>query len=117
LVWKRKGQSAVGGFFGIFPKFREAQREFRETAASVLIKALHKMLTTIIDGGFLSGVSLGSRNTGAVHICHVLFVDDTGIFWKVITSIICMPNSCALKPYIRFENYYGKVVVCSNGKC
>lgn len=41
------------------------------------MEALTKMLSGTIDGGFLLGILVGSRNIGVLNISHLLFADDT----------------------------------------
>lgn len=43
----------------------------------IFMEALSKMLSAIVDGGFLSGFYVGSRNFDVIHIVHLLFVYDT----------------------------------------
>jgi hypothetical protein len=40
------------------------------------------MLSTTVDGGFLSSFSVGSMNSGVIHIAHLLFVDGTLLFCR-----------------------------------
>ena len=44
------------------------------------MEALSKMLFAIVDGGFLSSFSMGSKHFGVIHISHLLFEDDTLVF-------------------------------------
>jgi hypothetical protein len=44
------------------------------------MEALSKMISATIGGGFLLGFFVGSKNSGVLHISHILFVDDTLIF-------------------------------------
>ncbi|GLT61308.1 hypothetical protein SLA2020_340270 [Shorea laevis] len=46
----------------------------------VVMEALSKMLTVSVNRGLFSGFSVGSRNSAAVHISHLLFADDTLVF-------------------------------------
>jgi hypothetical protein len=46
----------------------------------IVMEALSKMLTVTVDKSLLSGFSVGSRNSVAVHISHLLFADDTLVF-------------------------------------
>jgi hypothetical protein len=50
----------------------------------IVIEALSKRLSTIVNGGFLLSFSVGSWNIGALNIFHLLFVDDTLIFYGAI---------------------------------
>lgn len=43
------------------------------------MEALSKMIPATIDGGFLLGFSMGSRNSDMLHISHLLFANDTFI--------------------------------------
>jgi hypothetical protein len=45
----------------------------------IVMEVLSKMLTVTVDKG-LSSFSVGSRNSVAVHISHLLFADDTLVF-------------------------------------
>jgi hypothetical protein len=46
----------------------------------VVMEALSKMLTVSVNRGLFSGFSVGSRNSVAVNISHLLFADDTLVF-------------------------------------
>jgi hypothetical protein len=46
----------------------------------VVMKALSRMLTAALDQGNLTGFSVGSRDSEAVVVNHLLFADDTLIF-------------------------------------
>jgi hypothetical protein len=59
----------------------------------IVMEALSKMLSATVDGGFLSGFSVGSRNIGALNISHLLFTDDLDILWAN-PNHLC--NLCAL---------------------
>jgi hypothetical protein len=37
----------------------------------IVMEALSKMITTTVDGGFLSDFFVGSRDTCALHISHI----------------------------------------------
>jgi hypothetical protein len=45
----------------------------------IVIEALSKLSTTV-DGGFLSGFSMGTRNYDVIHISHLLSTDDALLF-------------------------------------
>jgi hypothetical protein len=46
----------------------------------IVMEALSKMISALVDGGLLSGFMVGSRSGGAINISHLLFADDTLIF-------------------------------------
>lgn len=69
------------GFFNSSHGLRQGDTSF-PLLFVIVMEALSKMLSTTVDGGFLSGFSVGSRNSGAIHIAHLLFVDDTLLFCK-----------------------------------
>lgn len=47
----------------------------------VVIEALSKMLSGIVDGGFLSSFFfVGSKRSSVVHISHMLFTNDSLVF-------------------------------------
>jgi hypothetical protein len=46
----------------------------------IVMEALSKMFFAIVDGGFLSSFSMGSKHFSVIHISHLLFVDDTLVF-------------------------------------
>jgi hypothetical protein len=59
----------------------------------IVIEAFSRMLSATVDGGLLSGFSVGSRLSGVVNISH-LFTDDTLIFCgKNLDPLRCL---CAL---------------------
>jgi hypothetical protein len=47
---------------------------------TLVIEALSKMLSATLDGSFLSGFSVGFRNSSGLHISHLLFADVTQFF-------------------------------------
>jgi hypothetical protein len=46
----------------------------------IVTEVLSKMITATIDGGLLSGFSIGSRHSCVVSISHLLFADNTLVF-------------------------------------
>jgi hypothetical protein len=46
----------------------------------IVMEALSRMISAIVNEGLLSGFLVGSRNVGAFNISHLLFADDTLIF-------------------------------------
>jgi hypothetical protein len=54
----------------------------------VVMEALSKMLSIIVDSGRLLGFSMGSRPP-VTKISHLLFVDDTVVFYEANTSHHC----------------------------
>jgi hypothetical protein len=46
----------------------------------IVMDALNQMFTVIVDRGLLSGFSVGSRPSEAMHISHLLLADDTLVF-------------------------------------
>jgi hypothetical protein len=44
------------------------------------MEALSRMLSATVNGGLLSGFSVGSRHSGVVDISHLFFADDTLVF-------------------------------------
>jgi hypothetical protein len=46
----------------------------------IVMEALNRMLFANLNGGLLSGFSVGSRHFGVVNISHLLFVDSTFVF-------------------------------------
>jgi hypothetical protein len=78
----------------------------------IVMEALSKMLIAIVDGSFLSCVFVGSRNTSAIHIFHVLFVDDTLIFCKANPNHI--HYLCAL--LLCFEAIFGLKINLAKSK-
>jgi hypothetical protein len=67
----------------------------------IVMEAPSKMIIAIVEGGCLSGFSVGSTNTGMLHISHLPFADDTLLFCGLTQniSVICMPYSYALNLY------------------
>jgi len=69
----------------------------------IVMEALSKMISATVNGDFLLGFSVGSRNSCAVYLSHLLFVDDTLIFCRA------NPNHlrylCAL--FVCFEAVFG----------
>jgi hypothetical protein len=47
----------------------------------IVIEALSKLLTAIVHRGLLSGFFVGSRSSEVVNISHLLFADDTLVFY------------------------------------
>jgi hypothetical protein len=47
----------------------------------VLMGLLSRMMSAIVDMGFLSGFSVGSKNIAELIVSHLLFVDDTLIIF------------------------------------
>jgi hypothetical protein len=46
----------------------------------IVIEALSKMISTLVDGGLFSSFMVGSRSAIAINISQLLFADDTLIF-------------------------------------
>jgi len=46
------------------------------------MEALSKMISALLDRGFLSGFTMGSRSGDPINISHILFMDDTLILSK-----------------------------------
>lgn len=46
----------------------------------IVMEAFSKMISAIVNGGFLLRFSVRSRNVGGLNIFHLLFADDTSIF-------------------------------------
>jgi len=65
----------------------------------IVMEAFRKVISTTMNGGFLSGFSLGSRNVGELNIAHILFADDTNFFvgQTQITFVIYVAYYCVLK--------------------
>jgi hypothetical protein len=70
----------VNGYpFGIFSSFgglRQGDHLFHLLFV-IVMEVLRKIISTTVNGGFLSGISVGSRNLDMLHISHLLFADDT----------------------------------------
>lgn len=47
----------------------------------IVMEALRKMISATVDGGFLSGFSVGSGNSDMLHISHLRLADDTLCFF------------------------------------
>jgi hypothetical protein len=47
----------------------------------IVMETLRKMISATVDGGFLSGFSVGSRNSYMLHISHLRLADDTLCFF------------------------------------
>ena len=46
-----------------------------------MMEAFSKMIAGAVAGGFLSGFSVGEATSGSINISHLLFADDTLIFY------------------------------------
>jgi hypothetical protein len=55
----------------------------------IVMEALSRMLSATVNGGFLSGFSVGSRHSGVVNISHLLFADDTLVFCGAKPDHLC----------------------------
>lgn len=40
------------------------------------------MMSTMVENGFMAGFSVGNTNRGTLNMSHLLFVDDTSIFYE-----------------------------------
>jgi hypothetical protein len=58
------------GKLGPQDKSYRKSTKFFTNLHSITMKALSKMLFATVDGGFLLGFSVGSRNIGVLHISH-----------------------------------------------
>jgi hypothetical protein len=47
----------------------------------IVMEAFSKLLSATIHRGFLSGFSMGFGNNGVINLSHLLFADDTLVFW------------------------------------
>jgi len=48
----------------------------------IIMEVLSRMLSATVNGVFLPGFSIGSRNSGVVNISHLLLANDTfGFLW------------------------------------
>jgi hypothetical protein len=47
----------------------------------LVMEALSRIMTATVDRGLLPGISLGLRNNEELLVSHLLFVDDTLIFY------------------------------------
>jgi hypothetical protein len=67
------------GFFSISRGLRQGD-PLSPLLFVVVMEALSQMLTTALDQGNLTGLSVGSRDSDALVVNHLLFADDTLIF-------------------------------------
>ena len=67
----------------------------------VVMEALSRMLTATMDHGLLIGFSVGFQNLEVLAVSHLLFADDTLIFFRPISSIfdICDVSFYALSQF------------------
>jgi hypothetical protein len=65
----------------------------------IVMEALSRMLSAIVNGGLLLGFSVGSRHSCVVDISHLLFADDTLFFVgpSLIIFAFCVFYFYALK--------------------
>jgi hypothetical protein len=65
------------------------------------MEALSRMMSATMDRGLLSGFSVGLRNNVEIIVSHLLFADDTLIFFRQIVnnSVICDAYSYVLKRF------------------
>ena len=47
----------------------------------MVMEVLSRLLKRTENGGFLYGFQVGSHSYGGIHISHLLFADDTIVFW------------------------------------
>jgi hypothetical protein len=70
----------------------------------IVMEALSRMLFAFVNGGLLSSFSVGSRNFDVLNISHLLFVNDTLIFCRVIHTTY---TTCVLYFYfLRSQNWF-----------
>lgn len=48
-----------------------------------VMEALGKIISSIVEGGFISGFSVGEDTIGTLIMSHLIFADDTLIFCRV----------------------------------
>jgi hypothetical protein len=65
----------------------------------IIMEALSKMLIATVGGGLLLGFSVGSRHFSVVKLSHLLFTDQTLVFWGANHDHLCY--LCAL--FLYFE--------------
>lgn len=72
----------------------------------IVMEVLSRMISATVNGGFLSGFYVGSRNVGALNISPLLLADDILLFCGAT------PNQChylqllvlMLRSCLKFEN-------------
>jgi hypothetical protein len=76
------------GFFSSFRGMRQGD-PLSPFLFVFVLEALSKMIYALVNGGLLSGFTVGPRSGGAINISHLLFVDDTLIFSEANPDHLC----------------------------
>lgn len=66
-------------FFNNFQGLRQGQ-PLSPFLFVIAMEALNRMISAIVNNGFMAGFSVGGTNRGTLNISHLLFADDTSIF-------------------------------------